>query len=85
MKESKKEFKYALRACRKSKKIPRDCMAKALWNGSLKKFWKNWQNFHLGTTWSPLLSGWKSPGVSISRGVSSSNAIRPVLAGTVPF
>jgi len=42
MKESKKEFKYALRACRKSQqKCKADAMAEALWNRFPKKFWQN--------------------------------------------
>ena len=42
MKESKKEFKYALRACRKSQqKCKADAMAEALWNRSPKKFCQN--------------------------------------------
>jgi len=42
MKESKKEFKYALRACQKSQqKCKADAMAEALWNRSPKKFWQN--------------------------------------------
>jgi len=40
MKESKKEFKYALRACRKSQqKCKADAMAEALRNRSPKKIW----------------------------------------------
>ena len=39
MEESKKEFKYALRACRKSQqKSIADAMAEALWNRSPKNF-----------------------------------------------
>ena len=42
MKESKKEFKYALRACRKSQpKCKADAMAEALRNRSPKKFWQS--------------------------------------------
>jgi len=42
MKETKKEFKYALRACRKSQeKYKADAMATDLWNRSPKKFWQN--------------------------------------------
>ena len=42
MKESKKEFKYALRACRKSQqKCKADAMAEASWNRYPKKFWQN--------------------------------------------
>jgi len=42
MKESKKEFKYGLRACRKSlQKRKVDTMAEALRNRSPKKFWQN--------------------------------------------
>ena len=42
MKESKKEFKYALRACRKSQqKCKADAMVKALRNRSPKKFWQS--------------------------------------------
>jgi len=42
MKESKKEFKYASRACRKSQgKYKAEAMAKALWNRSPKKFWQS--------------------------------------------
>jgi len=42
MKESKKEFKYASRACRKSQqKCKADAMAEALRNRSRKKFWQS--------------------------------------------
>ena len=42
MKENKKEFKYALRPCRKSQqKCKDDAMAEALWNRSPKKFWQS--------------------------------------------
>jgi len=42
VKKSKKEFKYALRAYRKSQqKCKADAMAKVLWNRSLRKFWQN--------------------------------------------
>jgi len=42
MKESKKEFKYALRACRKSQqKCKADAMTEALRNRSPKKFWQS--------------------------------------------
>ena len=42
MKESKKEFKYALRACRKTQqKCKADAMAEALRNRSPKKFWQS--------------------------------------------
>jgi len=42
MEESKKEFKYALRACRKSQqKCKADAMAEALQNRSPKKFWQS--------------------------------------------
>jgi len=42
MKESKKEFKYALRACQKfQQKCKADAMPEALRNRSPKKFWQN--------------------------------------------
>ena len=42
MKESKKEFKYALRACRRSQqKCKADAMPEALRNRSPKKFWQS--------------------------------------------
>jgi len=42
MKENQNEFKYALRACWKSKQeYKADAMAEALWNRSPKQFWQN--------------------------------------------
>jgi len=40
-KESTKEFKYALRACRSQQKCKADAMTEALWNRSPKKFGQN--------------------------------------------
>ena len=59
VKESKKEFNYALRACRKSQqKCKADAMAEALWNRSTKKFWQSIRKSK--KSWFPSTSGRKN-------------------------